>query len=387
MRGLVVLAALVACVTAASQWTVTNPEFATIAFDVSFIDTMNGMAPVDINGQGSFVWITKDGGKTWTPAPEMDPAALYIGGAMAAVYNAVVSEPLIVYASDETDHWNFTASLVEPSLTFTSQNVETFAGGMFGVTGGDPDAGEGVIISQDGGATFAFSKAPFTTMARYGAFPSATTWYLSGGEWPRRAHALAAGETIEHEVSSRVHYVRDVNGNLRTRFTDRSAEYLVAPEAGAWKAQIVKTSDGGANWQSVYYSEDQFYFNQISCGSESHCCAVGESDNGTAPGIRIWCTIDAGKTWTQNLYVNDPEHSILALQFISDTEAFAPAGNLDADNFQGIFYHTTDGGKTWDGSATLDNVFGNCISMLDSTHGFATAITVDQQSAFLTFGP
>jgi photosystem II stability/assembly factor-like uncharacterized protein len=385
MRALVLLA-LVAFASAA-QWTTTTNPFATIAFDVSFVDVNNGMTPVDINGQGSFVWITKDGGKNWTPAPEMDPAALYIGGAMAAVYNGVVTEPAIVYASDETDHWNFTASIVEPTATWTSQNVETFANGMFAATGGDPDVGEGVIVSEDGGATFVFSGTTgMTTQARYGAFPSATTWYVSGGEWPRRQHAIGTHESLVRELSSRIHYVRSDAG-YQQRVTDVNAPLHDETDPNGWKAQIIKSTDGGKTWTTVFSSDGKFYFNQISCGDVNTCCAVGEADNGTAPGVRVHCTKDGGATWTQTLFHAGADYSGLALQFTpgSSTEVWAPIGNLVADNFGTIFYRSTDGGATWTDHDELTDVFANCISMLDSNHGYATAVTVDQQSAFLTF--
>jgi len=356
---------------------------------VSFVDPNNGMVPVVINGQGSYIWITKDGAKTFTAAPELDPAGLYIGGAMAAVYSGVVTEPLVVQASYETDHWNFTLSDVEPDGDFTSQNVETFSKGLYAATGGDPDAGEGVIFSNDGGVSFQFMKAaPFKTMARYGAFPSDTVWYLSGGEWPRAHLNLAPGETLVREISSRFHIVRDAHGHVHQRRTDHSNGYVgEGNHAGAWKAQIVKSTDGGATWSSVFYDEGKFYFNQISCGSETHCCAVGESDNSTAPGVRIYCTNDGGATWQNPLFVQNPDYSSLAMQFVpgSNTDVWTPVGNMDEESFGGIFYHSTDGGKTWDGSMTIDDVFANCISMVDATHGFATAVGADQQSSFLVF--
>jgi hypothetical protein len=36
----------------------------------------------------------------------------------------------------------------------------------------------------DGGKTFKTYNAQLTTDARYGAFPSDTTWYIAAGNWP-----------------------------------------------------------------------------------------------------------------------------------------------------------------------------------------------------------
>jgi len=325
-----------------------------------------------------------DGGKTWNPQPELDPAALYIGGALAkGAHAGVVSEPLAVYYSN-TPNWNFTLATVLPDGSFTTQNCESFSGTSFGCAGGDPDAtpGEGVIVSDSLGEIFQFYGAkPFKTMSRYAAFPSDTTWYLSGGEWPRQQ----LGPNVVVEKSSRLHVTRDpTTGAHRYVFTPSSAPYLEEPEIGSWKAQIVKTTDGGATWTSVYYDEDRFYFNQIGCGSENHCCAVGEANNSTENGIRILCTTDGGATWKQNLFIADPSYSIMALDFLSDTEIFAAGGQL-ADEITGYYWHSTDGGVTWDNSMTIDGAFGNCMTFPSSVHGFSTAVTEEQQCALVEY--
>jgi hypothetical protein len=41
--------------------------------------------------------------------------------------------------------------------------------------------GAGVGISVDGGQTFKTFNAQLTTEARYGAFPTDTTWYVAAG--------------------------------------------------------------------------------------------------------------------------------------------------------------------------------------------------------------
>jgi hypothetical protein len=42
----------------------------------------------------------------------------------------------------------------------------------------------GAGISVDGGKTFKTYNAQLTTDARYGAFPSDSTWYIAAGNWP-----------------------------------------------------------------------------------------------------------------------------------------------------------------------------------------------------------
>jgi hypothetical protein len=56
---------------------------------------------------------------------------------------------------------------------------------------------------------------------------------------------------------------------------------------GSWKAQIVKTTDGGKTWKSVFFQNNTFYFNQIACGSELSCVAIGEADTRSFPFTHI----------------------------------------------------------------------------------------------------
>lgn len=56
-----------------------------------------------------------------------------------------------------------------------------------------------------------------------------------------------------------------------------SGDNSTSTESGWWGA-ISKTTDGGATWSTVFHSEptDVYYFNAISCSSETHCVAVAE---------------------------------------------------------------------------------------------------------------
>jgi len=375
------LVAICAALASAATWNIIKPDFATISFAVSCTDDKNCIAPVGVNGQGAFIWVTNDGWKTYTPAGEDEAAMMYLGAAMKDTFG-VVSEPLALYNSDSPDKWNFSLAAVQPSGSWTSQNVEQFGDTYFGATGNDPDGGNGVAISDSDGELFTvYATDEWKTVPRYGAFPSLTTWYLSGGEWPRRQ----LNSDVVYEFSSRLH-ARSTNGESSVGFTSDEAPYVAdrdTPNSG-WKAQIVKTTDGGSTWSTVFYDEDKFYFNQIGCGSESHCCAAGEANNSTESGIRIVCTTDGGANWKRTLWVPNPAFSIMALRFLSDTEVWAAGGDM-GDDFTGYFWHSTDGGNSWDDSAQVPGIFGNCLTFPSKTHAFATAVTIDQQGALLEF--
>ena len=51
-----------------------------------------------------------------------------------------------------------------------------------------------------------------------------------------------------------------------------------AVEENGWWGAISKTTDAGQTWQTVFHSQpsDVYYFNGISCSSDTHCVAVAE---------------------------------------------------------------------------------------------------------------
>jgi len=125
--------------------------------------------------------------------------------------------------------------------------------------------------------------------------------------------------------------------------------------------------------------EGNMYFNGISCGSETNCCA---SADGVA-GSYIYCTND-GKTWTQKLFNAGSTNSLMAMDAVSPTEFWAGGGELDR-NFIGVFYHSTDGGNTWT-NQTLKNIYVDDIDFADATHAWASTLDKDSQSGLARMG-
>jgi len=141
-----------------------------------------------------------------------------------------------------------------------------------------------------------------------------------------------------------------------------------------WSGELLKTTDAGKTWVSQFYTTD-FYFNGIDCADETHCCAVGEADSGSAPGSRILCTQD-GKTWNQTYFAAGPTHSLLAMKAVhgSPGEFWGGGGNLPSQfQIEGEFPHSKDGGLTWT-VEELKHVYVTDIAIVDGQHGWATTI-------------
>merc|ERR1711907_654521 len=92
------------------------------------------------------------------------------------------------------------------------------------------------------------------------------------------------------------------------------------------------------------------YFNEISCTSETHCCAVGESADEPSPGARIYCTFD-GQSWSRTFfapYQSGVGFSLLGMRWANENLGWAVGGELNSLAPKAWFVETTDGGKTWD---------------------------------------
>jgi hypothetical protein len=267
------------------------------------------------------------------------------------------------------------------------QNCETIRGltddQFFAITGNDIFNRNGVAISTDAGKTVKFVNiSAAQTIARYGAFPSRKVWYISAGQFPENETSPHV-----HKLSSRVHYhTNPVTGRrtVKLQRTDTTQPIKATPNDD-WAGQILKTADGGATWTSQFWTTD-FYFNGIDCEDENKCCVVGESNTGSAPGARIYCTTD-GTKWNQVWFAPGPINSLLAIRSVpgSPGEWFAGGGELPSQfNITGTFPHSTDGGKTWT-VETLKKVYVTDLSIVDASHGWGTTLEEDEQSGLVIY--
>eukprot|EP01038_Epipyxis_sp_PR26KG_P013594 gene13594-18244_t len=232
-------------------------------------------------------------------------------------------------------------------LSGVSQNIEKFGTSFFGATGEfstGKESANGVAVSSDAGVTWQLSDIQLDNsiyLARYGAFPSATTWYVSSGSWPVDESSLKMEQMNNTKVSSKL-FINRMNGQttfIGNRY-NRNGPGMNA-DAG-YPGAISKTVDGGKTWTKVYDSAGSMYFNQVHCSSELSCMAVAE-DADTAFAV---ATVDGGNTW--KVVLSGPTgSSFVAVRMLSDIEAWVGGGVEARHSLVGAFYHTTDGGATW----------------------------------------
>lgn len=249
-----------------------------------------------------------------------------------------------------------------PQVVGLSQSVDNFDGDSFAVAGqfASRDGGfSGVAVSTDGAASeWNLYPVDGATSMRYGAYPSANTWFLTEGLWDTnttaQASSLRAFENLvedEREMSSFLSL-----GSRRSRHTHMKTVH--DDSASGWFGNIWKTTDAGKTFTKVYSTADtdMWYFNQISCSSESNCVAVGEgqSADGTSLTVALM-TSDGGATWTKQEF--STYASLMACKMVSDTEVWIAPLEAGRGKFQTDFLHSTDGGKTYTSAQSLTNCY------------------------------
>ena len=387
-----VLAATLAFATVASaKWSVVSPSVATIVADVSFTNETTGYAPAGQNGGGAEILKTTSSGQSWNTVYS-GGALMYLAGA-ATGQSVVVAGPLTLKYSVNGGR-TFNDSAQHSGFLGASQSVSAVDNSFFGAAGSGLGGGNGVAVSSNGGKDFTFFNiTALKTESRYVSMVSKDVWYISAGEWPEQSRKELVenlfGMQVHHRLSSRLAiagYDQDASNARVVVFPLTTDSNNANDDGGAseWQAQIVKTTDGGKTFESVFWDEGNFYFNQISCADEDNCCAVGESDAGPAPGVRIHCTNDGGKNWKRTFFTGEADLSVMAVEFVTSDIVWAAGGRLSSTNFEGFFWQSTDGGNTWS-NETVPGVYGNHMSFPSESVGYASSFDRDSQSSILQY--
>ncbi|HKC66726.1 MAG TPA: T9SS type A sorting domain-containing protein [Bacteroidia bacterium] len=156
--------------------------------------------------------------------------------------------------------------------------------------------------------------------------------------------------------------------------------YITSFAKAGGQGQIVKTTDGGATWNSVItagmYSGSLAFPDWIHFWDANNGIVFGDPDGNTATGavdmFEIYRTHDGGTTWTQ---VDSASMDVPLSGDAGFTSSFAVYKHfLWAGTFNGFVYASADSGKTWhyptSNSIGLD---GGCtgVAFRDSIHGMA----------------
>ena len=383
--------------TALAVWTVISPNVATICTGISCTDQTHCYIPVAANGVGCDILHSADGGVTWAGTQE-EPFALLLLDIAATGQNIVALGALTLeYSLDGASTFNSSGAPFGAGQCIRSVGPPGSAPGGANAFAAVGDWGlfsesNGPAISDNNGMNFtADNITSLTSDSRYGAFPSATTWYIAAGDWPGEgsddntnspttpaggvsrgplfklagaevdpahyAQTVAPGSVLVKARGARLHLLRTPSGDHLWAQVRREAMKAANMHAGAaapdtWEAQIVKSTDAGKTWDLQFTKIGAFYFNEIECTDENTCCVVAETGSGTngteGAGTFIHCTGDGGATWVETNVNPDPDSSLIAIDHIGPKEFWAAGAELGfISPDYATFWHTLDGGVTW----------------------------------------
>lgn len=373
------IVAALALATVTNDWSVKKLQFSAVSIGVAMKDHTTGWSSFTNGAESIKITKTTDGGNTWTRVANQTNALMIMGVDVAKEPKLDVVSTGMAATSFSTDGDHFKGSLFGP---FVSQSIKAYDGGRVVVA-----TESGVCMSKTAGLVYACKKASgMKTPGRYAAAPSDDVIYLTAGQWP--SHANATAREVQLTANLRLTNRSFATGNSRLSLESgaRMEEASAPPPAPAtgYAAQILKSSDGGKTWESLFFDQGNFYFNGIDCVDETHCVAVGEGfghDGSASPGARVYVTTD-GKTFTMSHHEAVDGASLMTAKMF-DGNSHVAGGKLA----KGISLHTADGGKTY--AAKGSKISGQSItsmSFVTPTHGFATTVNALQICSLLEWG-
>lgn len=218
-------------------------------------------------------------------------------------------------------------------------------------------------------------------VARKASFPTSKTWYVVSGSWPKnnpQANIILTGKLSIVPGKEMLTYNFDLQG-------------LDSAATGPYVGAISKTSDGGKTFLKVFDSNNEFYFNEIDCINDRNCVTVGEGSKGSV----IMVTNDGGDTWEQVMRLSN-SYSLHGVKMITMEEIWVcggmamqdsnkgneKKGNVrrrvsqkdDGKKFIGLFYHSVNGGKSWNLQTVDGYIYSMSFFPLSSSIGYAATL-------------
>jgi photosystem II stability/assembly factor-like uncharacterized protein len=142
--------------------------------------------------------------------------------------------------------------------------------------------------------------------------------------------------------------------------------------SNCFSAAISKTTNCGETWELTYNNinkGDNIYPNGIHCITDDHCVAVVEGDT-----CRILLTTDGGKSWSESMHDKDPACSLVSVRMLSEKEVWVSGGHMSYSDFEGRFWHSLDGGKTFTKEA-IKGLYIFSFDMVSAVSGYSVALT------------
>ena len=236
-------------------------------------------------------------------------------------------------------------------------------------------------------ATRLHGISPRNNTRRYGAFPSATTWYVSGGYV-----TPAAG--VDPIFKATIMKTED-GGSFATVYNNSAheADPGGAVRDRAERVPLVRGDAADATW--IFRGGDGSQvggMGAIDCVDEQLCYAVSncdqtecaETNKSSGYGSYIHRTKDGGKTW--DVVHFEYEATMMAIAAVSATNIHVVGGGMGITGGAAHWFHSSDG-ETFDTTVANPTGFFADISMLPGGKaGFAAWCTFSNSCALYRYG-
>ena len=353
--------------------------------DVGFTpDGVTGWAGAGKNGVGAQIIKSEDSGKTWKAVPGNATFNIYLASAVKSSTESIISGAL--FQSYTLDGTHFSTS--ENLFLSPAQNAGIIPGKerLYAIPTAT-NTYSGLATSSDGKKWQLRGdlKLNVTTyLARYGAYPSECTWYVNSGVFPENSKAGTKRLSMLNK-----HFGVDKKTST-SKFSYKSRDGGPDPvdckvdPSNCFSAAISKTTDCGKTWELTYNNinkGDNIYPNGIHCISDDHCVAVVEGDT-----CRILLTKDGGKSWTEQMHDTDSACSLVSVRMLSEDEVWVSGGHMSYSDFEGRFWHSLDGGKTWKKEA-IKGLYIFSFDMTTAASGYAVALTESSGVQLMKYRP
>jgi photosystem II stability/assembly factor-like uncharacterized protein len=151
---------------------------------------------------------------------------------------------------------------------------------------------------------------------------------------------------------------------LDIQFFNESTGYACADSGSFGNSRILRTTNGGINWQTIYL-EPQIILYNINFIDVNTGFACGFSSV-TSPGGFIFKTTNAGANWTKRSFLYPSVNEIKDICFLNSTTGIAVAQAGEGTALVKI-YKSTNTGTTWDSITTFGNFLPESINFVTGT--------------------
>jgi len=262
---------------------VLNGHLSSLYFTTPQTGFVIGCDPVQSSWSTNVLYRTDDSAKTWSYAGESElcmPVVCFPSGNVGYMVTngSAIGASAIKKTTDGGNTWTTLSSgfsnYDRKGMFFVNEST-----GYYG--GGD---GSNIYRTRDGGATWTtHNTGSNSAIVDAIWFVSKDTGFIAGWSNPKIARTTDGGDTWADVSNGYAVY--------SIQFPSASVGYAVGSNASDVPV-IIKTSDGGSNWSTVYVpgADDPRFFSTIHCPNAQTCYVVG--DSGT-----ILKTVDGGNAW------------------------------------------------------------------------------------------